>query len=339
MTARLGATIRRELDDGLLEELIFGTREPDEIAALVDGWCRDALGSQIAAYVFYRASVGSVHGVELHDGRRVVVKAVRPGSHAERMIAARGWTARLAADGYPCPRPLGEPREIGRGLAAAESWLDVGAPPDCGVRAQRRLIAVELAALLARGRREHELEVALPPTWTGRASGELYGEAHDPRFDFAGTAAGAAWIDEQAWAAKEVLARAAGALTFGHADWRAEHLRFVGEQLVATYDWDSAARDREPVFVGIAAHLFTTNWQSPALHRLPSVRELVEFVDDYEAARAERFDGAERAAVDAALTHALAYSARCEHSDEHKLGWTGTGIRALLRGWVACGRR
>lgn len=337
----LGATIRGQIDDGLLELLIFESSEPDEIAALVDGWCRDELGSGIAAYVFYRASVGSVHGVELRDGRRVVVKAVRPGSHAERLIAARRWTARLAADGYPCPRPLGEPRGIGRGVAAAESWLDVGAPPDCGVRAQRRLIAVELAALIARGRREREreIDVALPPTWTGRASSELYGEAHDPRFDFAGTAAGAAWIDELARAAKRVLAGAAGELTLGHADWRAEHVRFAGERLVATYDWDSAARDREPVFVGVAAHLFTTNWQSPALHRLPSVRELVEFVDDYDGARAERFDSAERAAVDAALTHALAYSARCEHSDEHKLGWTGTGIRALLRGWVARGSR
>jgi len=119
--------------------------------------------------------------------------------------------------------------------------------------------------------------------------------------------------------------------------WRAEHLRFEGERLVATYDWDSAARDREPVFVGVAAHLFTTNWQAPALHRLPAVGELVEFIDDYDRARPVRFDAAERAVVDAALTHALAYSARCEHSDEHKLGWTGTGIRALLRAWVARG--
>jgi len=72
--------------------------------------------------------------------------------------------------------------------------------------------------------------------------------------------------------------------------WRAEHLRFEGERLVATYDWDSAARDREPVFVGVAAHLFTTNWQAPALHRLPAVVELVEFIDDYDRARPARFD-------------------------------------------------
>jgi hypothetical protein len=39
------------------------------------------------------------------------------------------------------------------------------------------------------------------------------------------------------------------------------------------------------------------------------------FLADYEAARGAPFDGEEHAAARAALVYAMAYTARCEHSD------------------------
>ena len=53
-----------------LERHLFGTTDPDAIAAAVDAFCVEHLGAPIARYRFFDSSSGSVHGVELTDGRR-----------------------------------------------------------------------------------------------------------------------------------------------------------------------------------------------------------------------------------------------------------------------------
>jgi hypothetical protein len=146
--------------------------------------------------------------------------------------------------------------------------------------------------------------------------GELWPVPHDGRFDFEGTAAGAEWIDRIAARARRVRDREVGDVVVGHTDWRVENMRFAGGAVSAVYDWDSLAIQREPVLAGGVAHLFTSDFTAgPEWVQLPTLDEALAFVADYEAARGEPFGADEHAVARAALLYAMAYTARCEHSD------------------------
>jgi hypothetical protein len=147
--------------------------------------------------------------------------------------------------------------------------------------------------------------------------GALWPTPHDGRFDFEGTSAGAEWIDRIATAARAIRDRdGAGDEVVGHADWRAEHLRFAAGRLSAVHDWDSLAVGREPALVGSVAHMFTANWAAPDGPHMPTKKEALRFVADYESARDRGpFGDREREVARAGLVYAMAYTARCEHSD------------------------
>jgi hypothetical protein len=147
--------------------------------------------------------------------------------------------------------------------------------------------------------------------------GELWPIPHEGRFDFAGTTPGAEWIDDVARQARKILdGNPSGDTVVGHTDWRAQNMRFAGDQISAIYDWDSLAIEREPALVGSAAHGFTSNWaQPPTGRQFPTLEEAETFIDDYEHARNAAFSLAERRAARAALVYSMAYTARCEHSD------------------------
>ena len=85
------------------EAALFGTEDPDAVATSVDAWCTEHLGSGIARYRFFDSSSGSVHGVELTDGRAVVVKGHRAVVGASFLTAVLGVQADLAAQGFPAP--------------------------------------------------------------------------------------------------------------------------------------------------------------------------------------------------------------------------------------------
>jgi hypothetical protein len=67
-----------EWDTAFVELAIFGHADPARIAAALDDLCAEALGSRAAGALFYQSSVAAVAGLELRDGRRVVVKAHQP---------------------------------------------------------------------------------------------------------------------------------------------------------------------------------------------------------------------------------------------------------------------
>jgi hypothetical protein len=303
-----------EVDLPAIVREVFPDPSPGAIAAALEDFCRRTLGAGIAGTEFVAASVGSVHGLALRDGRRVVVKAHGARTSVAFLDAMQTVQRRLADRGFPAPVPLVVPVPLGRGVAVAETLLDGGRVADAHDPAVRRAMAAGLARLvdLARplaglpGLRESMM--AIPP-------GRLWPAPHDARFDFAATASGAEWIDRIARAVRELLDRPAGELVVGHTDWRAEHLRFEDGRLSAVYDWDSLAVDREPVIVGSAAHAFTANWAADDGPHVPTRAEALAFVGDYEAARGRAFTPAEARVARAALVYAMAYTARCEHSD------------------------
>jgi Phosphotransferase enzyme family len=319
---------------------VFTDPTPAGIGAAVEGFCERALGAPVATAELFAASVGSVHGLRLGDGRRVVVKVHPPRASVAYLEAMQAVQRHLAAAGFPAPAPLAPPTPLGRSVATAETLLDCGAPPDGRVPAQRRAMAAGLAELVALARPLTGL-AGLRENIMAPRPGALWPTPHDGRFDFAATTAGAEWIDRIATEARELRdRRPAGEEVVGHTDWRAEHLRFADGRLTAVHDWDSLAVLPEPALVGSVAHAFPANWAVGEAPATPTKEEALGFVADYEAARAGGpFSAEERERARAALVYTMAYTARCEHSDlRTDLGrrapapWSGAGPAGVPAG-------
>lgn len=298
-----------------VEGAVLGTGEPAEIDRLVRAVCRDALSAEIAGCAFYEGGVGCVFGLELADGSRAVMKVHRPGVSPARLRSVIAVQAHLANAGFPCPAPLGGPVAVGGSLATFEELIERGPYRDGHETTVRRAMAEALWMLVDTARRfatddglGRDLLRALPP-------GELWPTPHDARFDFDRTAAGAEWIDSIARGARERLDAAAGEVVVGHSDWSVKHFAFRGDRVAAVYDWDSLAVDLEPVFVGEAVHSFPATWYIETAVA-PTPEEAARFVAEYEGARGQPFTEAEMETVRAAADYAMAYSARCAHSDD-----------------------
>jgi hypothetical protein len=294
---------------------VFEDPTPEGIAGALRAWCRRSLNSEPVAAEFFVASVGSVHGLRLADWRRVVVKVHPPRASTRYLHAMQAVQRALAASGFPSPAPLGAPAPLGRGIAVAETLLDDGGTADAHDPAVRRTMAATLARLVALCRPLTNRE-GLRENIMAADPGELWPTPHDGRFDFAATTAGAEWLDEIATRARRARDRDAGDVVVGHTDWRVENMRFAPDGSVsAVYDWDSLAIQREPVLAGGVAHLFTADFRNPDHAQVPTLDEALGFIADYEAARGDRFNADEHAVARAALAYAMAYTARCEHSD------------------------
>jgi len=300
--------------DPALERMIFGTDDAHDIAGMIEGLITERCGP-IADAVFYRPGVGVVAGVRLVEGPEVVVKVHRNNVSAERLAAVHQVQALVAESGLPAPRPLVGPTRLAGGTAIVEQLLR-------GTGANGRDPVVRRA--LADGL--HDFVTATVPL-VGRVDvgspnlarppeASLWFEPHDLRFDFEGTSAGAEWIDSLARLARRRLERPDPNVVIGHFDWRIENLSFDGAEIVGIYDWDSVSSAPETFVVGVAAASFTADWSARTEpDPLPSVPEMRSFVQDYERARGNPFDRAQREALDAANLVACAYGARCQHSD------------------------
>jgi hypothetical protein len=290
---------------------VFGA--PEAVEPALEAFCRATLGAGIEQAEFFEASVGSVAGLMLAGGRRVVVKAHPPEASTRFLEAVQEVQRHLVRGGFPCPEPLAGPAPLGLGVAIVETLIDDGEWPDGHDPAVRRALAAALAELIARCRGLRDLPGLAEHAMTVPA-GQLWPRPHDRRFDFEGTAGGAEWIDALARTAAELRDGEAGEPVVAHSDWRVQHVRMAEGILSAVYDWDSLMVMSEAQAVGSAAHAFTMNWATGDI-RLPSLEEGQAFVADYEDARGTPFTAAERRAVNGALVYVMAYTARCEHSD------------------------
>ena len=292
---------------------VFGTDVPAEIAALIQAFARSELGSDVAGYVFCRSSVGSTHGVVLDDGRQVVIKARPPAKTnpdlalGEAALAEIVHVQRFLHDhGYPCPRPIRGPSKLGRGLATVETYLTAGTPRNAHQPQVRRLIVDSLL--------EHT-QILVPLTNKVSAKhfappiDRLFPQPHSRLFAPENTGDAANWVLEMGRRARSAGEAVASDPTLGHHDLRAEHVRFEGDTIVATYDWDSLARRPEAQLVGTNAHGFTADWSQEGLRRVPTYDDIVGFIDDYEAARGRPFNPDERRATKAWAVYWIAYGA------------------------------
>jgi hypothetical protein len=290
-----------------VELAIYGSSDARAIAAEVDAFCRRELGGAVARGLLHMASIGSVTAVELVDGRRVVVKAHQPERELGCLREIIRVQMHLASRGLFATTVSGGPAPIGRGLGIVEAFVERGATRD----AHEPVVRAALARSL------HQIVVACGPLVAGSSlrpqllatlpEGALWGTPHSKLFDFSRPDQA---VDEVARAARARLV-AAGDLVIGHGDWRAEHVRFDGDEIVGAFDWDSLCKEREPALVGVTAHAFCCDWSRTPPPAAPTIDEARAFVGEYERARGRAFDADERRLCGAAFAYSCAYTARC----------------------------
>jgi aminoglycoside phosphotransferase (APT) family kinase protein len=331
-------TLQKELETWgtpFVELDCFGTDSGERIAGTMDEFCRAHLGSKLRGYLFYGASVGSTHGVQLEDGRNVVIK-VRPPAETNPYLSFDRATLDticrvmhwLADGGYPCPKPILGPTPAAKGLATVEEFFDRGQRGNGFDPEGRRGIATGLAHLIEL-LRSFDGEVSSLKHFLRTES--LYPQPHSKLFDFEKTAEGAEWIDTFARRARQTETHE-GKPVLGHGDWRVEHLRFRDGKIVATHDWDSLAFCPETKLVGISAHGFTADWTLEDIRRIPTADDIHAYVADYEQAREQPFSARERKSLFATCVYCIAYGARCAHSlDPDKREWEENTWPYLLR--------
>jgi hypothetical protein len=282
---------------------IFGTADPSEILAAIDGFVRGTMRASIAGYLFQATSISSVHGVVLDDGREVVVKAKPPASTNPDLPLDRAALEAIAAaqralhaSGFPCPQPLVGPSPLGAGLATIETYLPPADPAPRPVLARglvdQMQLLVERPSALQR--------FTLPPD-------RVFAQPHSKLFR--PSEADTAWVRELARRARMIAEAEPSPLVLAHADWRVEHVHVRGDRIVATYDWDSLAVLPEMRIVGIDAHGHLADWSQTARRNTPTYDDVVGFIADYEAARGRVFTAGERRAARAWAAYFIAYQA------------------------------
>jgi hypothetical protein len=194
-----------------------------------------------------------------------------------------------------------------------ERFAEAGVTDDAHRPEIRRALAEALHEIVAACRPLVSGSRLERPAHFSTPEARLWPVPHSKLFDFEATAGGAEWIDAVAIAARRCM-RPAGELVIGHADWRAEHVRFVGTTPVVAFDWDSLVLCHEPALIGQTAHAFCADWTREAFACAPSLDEARQFVADYETARGATFGHEERRQCGAAFAYSCAYTARCGHA-------------------------
>ncbi|HEX3326001.1 MAG TPA: hypothetical protein VHV50_03295, partial [Actinomycetota bacterium] len=96
-----------------VELAIFTTDEPPAVAEVVEDFARRHLRSPVEECLFYVSHQGAVVGLQLQDGRRVVLKAHQPVRSAAFLAVVHEVQRHLRLQGYPCPAPILGPEPLG----------------------------------------------------------------------------------------------------------------------------------------------------------------------------------------------------------------------------------
>jgi hypothetical protein len=309
------AALLEDPQDRILARSILGTTDADAIASRVADFVARQLGRTIVGCPLFIQSVGAVLGLDLDDGTRVAMKIHAFGDHLrgftsrDQLDAVYAAQADLAAAGLPCARVLRPPAAFGAGVAAIASWLRPVERDDPHAPGTRRALAAFLARTVALGAalptRDRLVRSTLP-------ADAVFPPPHNALFDF--SAPGGAWIDDHARRAREVLDEPAPPVVM-HTDVSCANVLVADGAVAAVYDMDSLAWIDELRCLGSVAVHFTYTGEPGG--RWPTRDQALAFIADYETAREIVFTARERARIEAAMTYAIAYTARCE-------GGTGT---------------
>lgn len=291
------------------ERAVFGEGTVRDLHAFLDAWAHDRLGSRVVDVRFRAGRIDVVWGVQLQDGRAVVIKvhrlpvdpdAIRAAIHAQRI---------LATERYPCALPLAGPDTIEGRVLTAETLI-AGTVPDGRDPAVRQMLADGLARHIRILRTQPDVvrQTGRGPSWCQYQNGP-WPVPHDTMVDFRTTPDGFGWLDAYAQrATDQILAnRDSDAVVAGHADWYAGNTAVVDGELAGTFDWQLVA-DTEAVIAGFAAACYAASATGGGGLSTPS--EVTAFLRDFETARTRPLSERERRAAVAAAAWIVAFNAR-----------------------------
>ncbi|GAA2215222.1 hypothetical protein GCM10009850_106890 [Nonomuraea monospora] len=244
-------------------------------------WCEKWLGATPVLELFRSEHLAEVLGLELADGRRVVVKRRTPGE--ARVRGCVDVQRHLAAAGFPCPAPLAGPSFIGGSVVTAEEYVSGG--EQLGGGADRASLFARALARLVRLAPPPGAVASLSPAppWVGWEHGgaEVWPWPDDLDADL-NARPGPGWLDDLGRRVRERLLGARPAPVVGHGDFESQNVWWRGEELLAVHDWDSAVALPEPAVAGAAAAVFTETGRSAVR---AGVEESARFLECYVRAR------------------------------------------------------
>lgn len=292
-------------------------RSDDEIRS----WCASVLGAAPARELFRRSHLSEVVGLELDDGRRIVLK-IRPRS--ARLTAVTAVQRHVHRRGFPCPAVIAGPAPFGDLAATAEEYVAPHGPaPDAPPAAP----AAELLAQLVRTTPPADSAPALQPAppWVGwdHPGEQLWPRPDDLDVDL-NAHAGPAWIDDTATAVRRRLRDDSAPLVIGHADWEAQNLDWRGDTPVVVHDWDSLAIRTEPAIAGAAAAVHPANGTTAVA---ATIEQTASFLDAYRAASTAPWSRASEEVAWCAGLWVLTFNAKKE-----AVGGAGVGYLDHLAG-------
>jgi Phosphotransferase enzyme family len=291
------------------ERAVFGQMTSHDVRSFLDSYVQRQLGSPISGVRFRAGRIDSVWGIDLDDGRAVVIKTHRLPVDLEAVRTTRDALKVLSDAGYPCPTPLSGPDEIDGRVVTAETLL-TGEMPDGRDPGNRRLLADGLARHIALLREWPDLahRTGPGPSWCQYQEGP-WPVPHDTIVDFSSSHPGYEWVDEygQRASAQVLHHRDTHEVVVGHADWYAGNTVIDQGVLAGTFDWELVA-DTEAVIAGFAAACYAASPTGGG--GLSTPEEVVAFMGDYDQVRGEPLTRSEQRAAAGAAAWIGAFNAR-----------------------------
>jgi hypothetical protein len=279
---------------------------PSVDEAVLATWCRQHLRADPIQSIFEAGYLSLVVGLELSDGRRVVVKARPPASRLQACVTVQ---RNLYHAGFPCPEPLAGPVPLGILAATAEAYVPGGEQLARAADSAERF-ASELARLVTLAPSAAEVPLLKPSLpWVGwdHGKGGTWPDPDDMDADL-NAHVGPAWLEEIGRRVRRRLALATGQPTVvGHADWESQNLRWIGRKLHVVHDWDSLVSQPEAAIAGAASAVYTA---TGAPNTSATIDESEAFLDAYQVARGRVWSSEERELCWAAGLWVRAFNAK-----------------------------
>ena len=295
-------------DGPVVESVVFGTSDPEAIAAAIESWVSDVLGSRIDSVHDYFASVGVTAVLGLSDGREVAVKVHQPLLTPRYLGAVRALQEHLYRSRFPCPAPIAGPSPCGLGNATAAARVQLptngGAPdPVASMAALARLTLYANDAAL----HGVDVEALRPHPFVEPAAGSPYPVPHHPAIRLHPD--GNDPVDRLALGATGVLRNDAGEHVITHADWSPRNVFGDRHGVSMVLDLDSIVICSDARAAGMAA----ASWALDAGgEEGVGLADLERLAAVYQRIRDQWFDETADAVFWAAALARLCYIARCE---------------------------
>lgn len=289
----------------------------------LSAWCSQWLESRPVRSLFRSGFLSTVLGLQLEDGREVVIKIRSP---QERLDACHRIHRSVWESGFPCPEPIAGPAPLGELVATAEAWVPGGEPLQRDEKASA-LSASAMARLMGViPRRSDTVRLGAPPPWVWwDHPAEQIWPWPDDRDDNLNESPGPEWLERVGLAVRNRLTGSELDVVVGHCDWWSGNVRWSGEKLHVVHDWDSLAARPEAAIVGAAA----ANFPATTPGTEATVKETEMFLDAYQEARDRSFTHEENEIAWAAGIWVRAFDSKKESLDEPE-----GPIQSLLRSEV-----